>query len=94
MLGLDPFKKQYSILHYLYENRSQTMKIIFFILSFLHFLQGQDKMILKSSEEIILKDRTNSVDYNDKSSFVNKNCLNYSRKRRNSFQKWYGNIRL
>ena len=67
MLGLDPFKKQYSILHYLYENRSQTMKIIFFILSFLHFLQGQDKMILKSGEEIILKDRTNSVDYNDKS---------------------------
>ena len=31
------------------------MKIIFFILSFLHFLQGQDKMILKSGEEIILK---------------------------------------
>ena len=26
-------------------------------------------MILKSGEEIILKDRTNSVDYNDKSSF-------------------------
>ena len=79
MLGLDPFKKQYSILHYLYENRSQTMKIIFFILSFLHFLQGQDKMILKSGEEIILKDRTNSVDYNDKSSFIKYNSKYYGK---------------
>ena len=55
------------------------MKIIIILLTLFSIAISQDKMILKSGEEIILKDRTNSVDYNDKSSFVKYNSKYYGK---------------
>ena len=59
--------------------KGDKMKIIIILLTLFSIAISQDKMILKSGEEIILKDRTNSVDYNDKSSFVKYNSKYYGK---------------
>ena len=54
-------------------------KFIFTALLF-SMVQSQDKMILKSGEEIILEDRTNYYDYNFEDSFIFYDSKYFSKK--------------
>ena len=53
---------------------------IVLIIAFKSILLSQDKMILKSGEEIILEDRTNYYDYNLEDSFIFYNSKYFSKK--------------
>ena len=53
---------------------------IVLIIAFKSILLSQDKMILKSGEEIILEDRTNYYDYNHEDSFIFYNSKYFSKK--------------
>lgn len=55
------------------------MKKIIFIIAIISFLFSQDKMILRSGEEIILKDRTNYTDYYSNDSFIFYNSKYYGK---------------
>ena len=56
------------------------MKKLIIILTLFSIAIGQDKMILKSGEEIILEDRTNYYDYNHEDSFIFYNSKYFSKK--------------
>ena len=56
------------------------MKKLIIILTLFSIVIGQDKMILKSGEEIILEDRTNYYDYNLEDSFIFYNSKYFSKK--------------
>ena len=56
------------------------MKKLIIILTLFSIAIGQDKMILKSGEEIILEDRTNYYDYNLEDSFIFYNSKYFSKK--------------
>ncbi len=57
------------------------MKKIIFFIAIISFLFSQDKMILRSGEEIILKDRTNYTDYDSKDNFIYYNSKYYGKNR-------------
>ena len=56
------------------------MKKLIIILTLFSIAIGQDKMFLKSGEEIILEDRTNYYDYNLEDSFIFYNSKYFSKK--------------
>ena len=56
------------------------MKKLIIILTLFSIAIGQDKMILKSGEEIILEDRTNYYNYNLEDSFIFYNSKYFSKK--------------
>ncbi len=47
-----------------------SVKKIIFTMLFVSNIFGQDKMLLKSSEEIILEDRTNFINYDTNYNFI------------------------
>ena len=55
------------------------MKKLIIILTLFSIAIGQDKMILKDGEEIILLDRTNFIDYDDSYSFIKYNSQYYAK---------------
>ena len=56
------------------------MKKLIILLTLFSVAISQDKMILKSGEEIILEDRTNYYDYNLEDSFIFYNSKYFSKK--------------